>query len=137
MLEFDVAALERFIVRAVGEAPASIDPMAGGASTRRYLRVRAKGRSFVAMFVPDAAPEEVTSGAARARWPFLEVHPLLDERRVRVPAIVAESCAEGLLLIEDLGEDTLAGFIERVPSRREEVYRLAVRDLAAAQRSLA
>ena len=32
--------------------------MPGGASTRRYLRVRTPAASLVAMFVPDAAPEE-------------------------------------------------------------------------------
>lgn len=111
--------------------------MPGGASTRRYLRVRTPDASLVAMFVPDARPEEITAGPARARWPFLEVHELLHGRGVRVPRLLAESCDEGLLLLEDLGDETLAAFLERAPSRRAEVYRVAVDDLARAQRALA
>jgi aminoglycoside/choline kinase family phosphotransferase len=110
--------------------------MPGGASTRRYLRVRAGGASYVAMFVPDAAPEEITAAAATARWPFLEVHALLHGRGVRVPALLAEDCDRGLLLLEDLGDETLAAFLERAPARRAEIYRGAVTDLARAQRAL-
>lgn len=112
--------------------------MPGGASTRRYLRVElADGRSAVAMFVPDARPEEVTTaGTEAARWPFLEVASLLRERGVRVPEIFGESCEEGLLLIEDLGDETLAVFLERSPELRADIYRTAVVDLANAQRAL-
>lgn len=111
--------------------------MPGGASTRRYLRVRTPEASLVAMFVPDARPEEITAGAVSARWPFLEVHELLHGRGVRVPGVVAEACEQGLLLLEDLGDETLAAFLERAPSRRAEIYRVAVTDLARAQRALA
>ena len=137
MLELDPAALSRLVVRALGAPPSSVEPMMGGASTRRYLRVRAGDARAVAMFVPDATPEEVTRGPASKRWPFLEVHALLDGSGVRVPRLLAESCAEGLLLLEDLGDDTLAEVIAREPSRRESIYRAAVTDLARAQKALA
>jgi hypothetical protein len=136
VLTFDPQALDALVLRATGHAPAEVIPMPGGASTRRYLRVRTPARSFVAMFVPDAAPEEITSGAAPTRWPFLEVHELLHGRGVRVPHVVAEACEQGLLLIEDLGDETLAAFLERAPARKAEIYRAAVTDLARAQRSL-
>lgn len=112
--------------------------MPGGASTRSYYRVHtgAEPASLVAMFVPDSAPEEVTSGARRERWPFLEVRDLLESRGVRVPRVHAEACDAGLILIEDLGDETLGAFVERAPVRREEVYRMAVRHLARAQRAL-
>jgi aminoglycoside/choline kinase family phosphotransferase len=137
VLTFDPEALVALVHRAVGHRPTSVDPMPGGASTRRYLRVRTPASSLVAMFVPDAAPEEVTSGAAPERWPFLEVQELLHGRGVRVPRVLAEDCARGLLVIEDLGDETLAAFLERAPARKAEVYRRAVTDLAAAQRRLA
>src|SRR5262245_22565042 len=111
--------------------------MPGGASTRRYLRVSTPARTAVAMFVPDAAPEEVTNeGSTPARWPFIEVHELLAARGVRVPSLLGEAVRDGLLLIEDLGDETLAAFLERAPSRKAEVYRVAVSDLARAQRAL-
>lgn len=110
--------------------------MPGGASTRRYLRVRTPAASMVAMFVPDARPEEITAGAVGPRWPFLEVHELLSSRGVRVPVLHGEACELGLLLLEDLGDETLAAFLDREPSRKAEIYRVAVRDLARAQASL-
>jgi aminoglycoside/choline kinase family phosphotransferase len=141
VLTFDPAALARLVARTTGTAPLGVAPMPGGASTRGYFRVtRAEGAapsSLIAMFVPDARPEEVTTaGTEAARWPFLEVQALLAGRGVRVPQIHGEACDEGLLLIEDLGDETLAAFLERSPERRAEVYRLAVIDLARAQRAL-
>ncbi len=138
VLTFDPEALDTLVHRATGHRPTAVEPMPGGASTRRYLRVRTPASSLVAMFVPDAAPEEITSSAstAPARWPFLEVHALLDGRGVRVPRLHGEACEHGLLLIEDLGDETLAAFLDRAPARRAEIYRAAVTDLAAAQRSL-
>ena len=136
MLTFDPGALDALVRRATGHAATAVDPMPGGASTRRYLRVHAGGRPFVAMFVPDAAPEEITSGAPPARWPFLEVRTLLEGRGVRVPALIGEACEQGLVLLEDLGDETLAAFLERAPDRREAIYRDAVADLARAQRAL-
>lgn len=136
MLTFDPEALRRLVHTATGHADPAVDSMPGGASTRRYLRVRTPSRSFVAMFVPDARPEEITKGPQADRWPFLEVHALLSSRGVRVPELVAESCDEGLLLLEDLGDDTLAEFLLRAPLRKGDVYRVAVTDLARAQASL-
>jgi len=139
VLTFDPAALDQLVRRSFGAPPRSVTPMPGGASTRRYFRVELDGdRSAVAMFVPDARPEEVTTaGTEAARWPFLEVAALLGERGVRVPVLHGESCDEGLLLIEDLGDETLAVFLERSPERKPEIYTTAVTDLARAQRALA
>lgn len=136
VLTLDPSALERLVVLATNEPPRSITPMPGGASTRRYLRLETSRGPIVAMFVPDAAPEEVTSGEPSARWPFLEVRDLLEARGVRVPRVYAEACEAGLILVEDLGEETLAAFLERAPDRREAIYRTAVTDLANAQRAL-
>jgi len=115
-------------------------PMPGGASTRRFFRVSLGSRgTAVAMFVPDGAvPEEIdkTSVTAR-RWPFLEVRDLLASRGVRVPEILGEATADGWLLLEDLGDDTVAQFLSREPSRKLDVYRLAVAELARAQKALA
>ncbi len=137
MLTFDPRALDALVHRSTGNLPIAVEPMPGGASTRRFLRVRTTSASLVAMFVPDAAPEEVTSGRPPSRWPFLEVHALLEARGVRVPRLFGEACEAGLLLVEDLGDETLAAFLERAPSLRGEIYRIAVSDLARAQHALA
>ena len=136
VLTLEPGALEAFVLRATGSAASAVTAMPGGASTRSYFRAVTPEGSFVAMFVPDAAPEEVTSGAAPTRWPFLEVRELLEARGVRAPRLVAEDTERGLLLLEDLGDETLAAFLESEPHRRGEVYRAAVLDLARAQKGL-
>jgi aminoglycoside/choline kinase family phosphotransferase len=133
--------LERLetLVRQVGTV-SSITEMLGGASTRRYFRVeldKGKVSSLVAMFVPEGAkPEEITKQNTHARWPFLEVRDLLASASVDVPALYAEDQEHGWLLIEDLGEDTLANYLLRQDDARERLYQRAVLDLAKAQEAL-
>ncbi len=113
------------------------EPMPGGASTRRYFRVRAGGSTVVAMFVPQGAqPEEIANGGATARWPFLEVRDLLSAHAVDVPAVYAEDTSRGWLLLEDLGDETLAVHLAAHPEAREGLYVRAVGDLARAQSAL-
>jgi aminoglycoside/choline kinase family phosphotransferase len=131
------------LVQTTGARVAKIEPMPGGASTRRYFRVRFEdGKSAVAMFVPDGdRPEEIVKtpgGPSQGkRWPFLEVRGLLAERGIRVPCLYAESTTDGWLLIEDLGEMTLGAYLEAHADRRDVLYAQAVVDLARAQQALA
>jgi aminoglycoside/choline kinase family phosphotransferase len=121
-----------------GEVQA-LTAMPGGASTRQYFRVALRdGRRAVGMFVPGAdRPEEsVHDLAARPRWPFLEIQSLLEAHGVRVPKLLGEDCDHGWLLVEDLGDDTLAARIAAHPEERASLYTIAARDLARAQRSL-
>jgi aminoglycoside/choline kinase family phosphotransferase len=140
--ELDFTVLAGLVARALpGAGEPSFEPMPGGASTRRYFRVRlgreGKARA-VAMFVPDGAkPEEAANGHVAARWPFLEVRELLAAHGVDVPALLGEDTPRGWLLLEDLGDDTLAAFLAANPARREPLYVRAVTDLARAQGALA
>jgi aminoglycoside/choline kinase family phosphotransferase len=147
----DFGSLEKLVDRCLrprsggsGEGPARVTEMPGGASTRRYFRVERTGdagaapKTAVAMFVPEGGkPEEIAKDGARARWPFLEVRDLLAASGVDVPALYGEDQDDGWLLIEDLGDDTLANFLARNEPARESLYRRAVEDLARAQRALA
>ncbi len=132
--------LTRLVRRVTGGTePLSATEMPGGASTRRFFRVRlAEGRTAVAMYVPEAGrPDEIAKVDERGRrWPFLEVRDLLEQRGVRVPKVVGDACADGFLLVEDLGDDTLARYLEHSPDRREALYRMAIADLARAQHAL-
>lgn len=141
MHTLDFAPLAVLVASAFPGAPLVCEPMLGGASTRSYFRVKLPGGSgsAVAMFVPEGAnAEEVAKdGAARgARWPFLEVRDLLAARGVDVPALYGEDVARGWLLLEDLGDETLANFLIARSERREEMYVRAVGDLARAQAAL-
>lgn len=134
-------ALHRALQRLTGRDSDSAyrtEEMKGGASTRRFFRVHFRdGSTLVAMFVPGKSQEIAKASEEGRRWPFLEVRDLLAERGVRVPHVLAEACDDGILLVQDLGEDTLANYLVRRPEARETLYRTAVRDLAHAQRALA
>ncbi len=133
------SAFERLVRRHTGRAgPLRCTEMPGGASTRKFYRVDLNPGRAVAMYVPDATrPEEIAKVDESARrWPFLEVRDLLERRGVRVPKLLAEACADGLILVEDLGDDTLAEVLARAPEQRERLYQTAVSDLARAQQAL-
>jgi hypothetical protein len=135
--ELPVAALERLVENTTGTAPPLVlEEILGGASTRRFFRVRlADQGSAIAMFAPIQSHELGKDSASARAWPYLEVRELLEARGVRVPRLLATACEHGLILIEDLGE-TLARHLSERPSDRERLYSAAVRDLARAQREL-
>ncbi len=146
MREPDFSRLDALVARATSGSKSDVTEMPGGASTRRYFRVETGSssghKSAIAMFVPEGAkPEEIAKeGAAKtalSRWPFLEVRDLLAASGVDVPAIYAEDQAHGWILLEDLGDDTLANFLLRSADSRERLYKRAVLDLAHAQQKLA
>jgi len=129
--------LTPLLAGALGDGQPRIEEILGGASTRRFFRVTGKdGRSAVAMYVPLPSQELSKTQDPSHRWPFLEVRDLLAENGIRVPAVLAESCANGWLLVEDLG-DTLAQHLTHSPEDKPALYQRAVRDLAHAQRALA
>ena len=145
MLEPDFTALDQ-LVASLGRSSAARAAMPGGASTRRYFRLALEPASSlaptpgsaVAMFVPEGAkPEEIHKATVHRRWPFLEVRDLLLARGVDVPAVYAEDTERGWLLLEDLGDDTLANYLLRRPDDKRALYTRAVTDLARAQVALA
>ncbi len=128
--------LRPLLERTLGDAHPAVEEMEGGASTRRFFRVRASdGRSAVAMYVPLPSQELSKAKETGRRWPFLEVRDLLAQNEIRVPEVYAEACEDGWLLVEDLG-DTLAQHLEHSPQDKPALYQRAVRDLAHAQRAL-
>ena len=132
--------LARLVEQLTGtRAPLRATEMPGGASTRRFFRVALEGgTSAVAMYVPEVGkPDEIAKVEETGRrWPFLEVRDLLESRGICVPRVLGDGSAEGFLVVEDLGDDTLARYLERAPHRREAIYRMAVADLAHAQQAL-
>lgn len=133
-------ALLRLVQSLTGQGdPLDVEAMEGGASTRRFFRVKlGAGASAVAMFVPDARRSDEVAKAdhGERRWPFLEVRDLLADAGVRVPSVLGEACDDGFVLVEDLGDETLARYLERRPETRQGLYQRAVADLARAQRRL-
>jgi hypothetical protein len=81
-----------------GLAPASAD-----ASFRRYFRVSAGARSWIAM---DAPPEHEDCG------PFVRVAGLLRAAGVNAPRIDAQDLAQGFLLLTDFGDTTFLAALD-------------------------
>ncbi len=71
-----------------------LEPLAGDASFRRYLRLRTDRESFVVM---DAPPDNEDSR------PFVHVAGLLRAAGVNVPEVHAFDLDRGFLLLDDLG----------------------------------
>ncbi len=89
--------LQSWVAAALGEAAAALQPASSDASSRRYFRTSAQGRSYVVMDAPPA------HGDCR---PFLRIAALLKEAGLHPPDILAEDLPQGFLLLEDLGPRT-------------------------------
>jgi aminoglycoside/choline kinase family phosphotransferase len=118
--------------RATGRetAAAPVTRLAGHASMRSYWRVGAGPDAVVVMVLPpDARPEEVTKGGPPAVNPFVDVQRYLSGLGVRVPVIHAFYEADGLMVLEDLGDDMLeTRLLAGAP--RAPLYEAAIDQLA-------
>jgi aminoglycoside/choline kinase family phosphotransferase len=103
-------------LRAQGWDPASRRPLAGDASFRRYDRLIEDGRRAVLMDAPP--PQENVR-------PFVRVAGLLAGMGLSAPRVLAADEAAGLLLLEDLGDDTYTRLIARGTDERM-LYMLAI-----------
>jgi len=75
---------------------------------RSYWRVGVAPDSLVVMVLPeDSRSEEVTKGGPPPVNPFVDVQRYLEGIGVRVPAIRAFYEPEGLMILEDLGDEML------------------------------
>lgn len=103
-------AVARLIHRA-GWAGARLLPLAGDASSRRYFRLLDGTGSAVLM---DAAPGTTDGYVALTQW--------LRHRDFHAPEILAADQHEGLLLLEDLGDDLVARVLEADPALAPRIY---------------
>ncbi|HEX8447294.1 MAG TPA: phosphotransferase [Sphingomonas sp.] len=102
---------------AQGWPGATILPLAGDASFRRYFRVRDGARGAVLM---DAPPQHEDSR------PFLAMAAHLDAIGFRAPRILAHDLAAGLILIEDFGDLRMAEAVADRPEHEVDTYRAAI-----------
>jgi aminoglycoside/choline kinase family phosphotransferase len=108
----------------------------GGASTRRFFRVPHEGRTAILMYIPEPSQEIAKARQARGGGPFVEVAELLASCGVPVPRVLRRADEHQVLLVEDLGDSTLANYLRKHPETRETLYRQAVCELARAQDEL-
>lgn len=131
--------VERFLDQS-GFAAARRVPLAGDASTRRYQRLWLNDRSVVLMDAPrrsDGPPlrhglaYSAIAHLAEDVKPFVAMARGLRERGFSAPEIIAADLSDGLLILEDLGEEGIAA---RHSEPIEERYAAAVEVLIALHR---
>lgn len=105
-----------------GWGGARIAPLAGDASFRRYFRVHRDDETAVLM---DAPPEKEDSR------PFLAIGKQLHDMGFSAPQPLAVDLEQGLILLEDFGDDRVGPVLARDPARETPVYETAVDILAA------
>lgn len=96
-----------------GWAGATVAPLAGDASFRRYFRVTDGARRAVLMDAPP--PHEDPR-------PFITVAEWLIAQGLSAPGILARDLDQGLLLIEDFGDARLRETADAAPEREFELY---------------
>ena len=101
----------------------AIEPLAGDVSTRRYYRVRAGDQRAIAVWYP----EDLRAVALR----FERSTELLERVGIRVPAIRRVDRERGLMLLEDVGRETLFDWRDRpwseIEPRLASAHRAALR----------
>jgi len=107
-----------------------VAPLSGDASTRRYFRVVQGPKSKVLAVYPEPfEPAELS---------FNVVRGLLASYGLPVPEIYEQDGAAGVLVQEDLGDQTLQQVLKDAePAEREELYREAVDQLVRLQQAAA
>ena len=91
-------------------ADAELRPASGDASFRRYFRVTAGSRSFIAM---DAPPEQEDCR------PFIQVAGYLEAMGLNAPRIIEADLDQGFLLLTDLGRHQYLDKLREDPGLRQ------------------
>jgi aminoglycoside/choline kinase family phosphotransferase len=100
-----------------GWGGAQILPVAGDASFRRYFRAVVGDRRAILMDAPP--PHEDPR-------PFIAVAQWLVEHDFAAPAIIASDLDQGLVLIEDFGDDRLREAVDAAPDEELALYAPAI-----------
>ncbi len=100
-----------------GWADATVLPLAGDASFRRYFRVTDGARSAVLMDAPP--PEEDPR-------PFIAIAGWLTDHGFLPPQILAADMEQGLVLLGDLGDVRFRETVDAAPAEESALYGVAV-----------
>lgn len=115
---------EAFLNQA-GWVGATIEPLPGDASFRRYFRIRRSNGTAMLMHAPP--PNEDPQ-------PFIRSAKWLESNGLRAPIILAEQADDGFVLIEDFGEVRMREYLDAWPQDEEEIYRHAIEPLLQLRR---
>ncbi len=122
-------------------ADVAVIRLPGDASNRSYYRIQGGGNSAIAMVLADNDPhrsaEEIGSDIDEIReLPFLNVLRFLERNELPAPKLFYDGVREGILLLSDLGDETLLDRATPLDEAgREKLYTEAVDTLLAFQRA--
>ena len=107
-----------------GESLKEIDKLTGDASSRRYYRLSTDKKSYVVCL-----DNPFNDGIEK--HPFVSVQQFLNDKKIRVPAILDSNLGRGYLLQEDLGDMTFLQYISTFDNKKQEldVYKKVVDQL--------
>ena len=118
-------AVTDWVRRQPGFARATLTPVAGDASFRRYFRAHSEqGEPAIVM---DASP------AHEDCRPFVAIARHWHRLGISVPRVLAEDLSQGYLLLEDFGDDLMLGQLNDASADR--LYRNAMDELIRIQQS--
>ncbi len=89
--------LEQWLGTVLADHQFTLSVASADASFRRYFRVHAQDKSYIAM---DAPPEKESCKT------FVEIAKLFLDCGLNVPTVIAQDLTQGFLLLSDLGDDT-------------------------------
>jgi len=126
------------------DEPATVTPLAGDASNRRYFRITASSgdasASAILMLLADPegfkASEEAVSRSAPpvTELPFMNIWRHLHSRGLPVPEVYHYEPREGWLLLQDLGDRLLSQAVQRQPPQIiKGLYHQAIEELVRLQ----
>lgn len=98
-----------------GWSDSQTSPVAGDLSARRYTRLtRTNGETAILMDAPPASDATTPAFVQMTGW--LAAHGL------SAPAILAQDAPNGLLLLEDLGDQKISNLITQDPASTYDIY---------------
>ncbi len=110
-----------------GAERVDVVPLSGDASTRRYYRLKDGSTTSVLALYPEPFVTEALS--------FVVTQSLLVSWGVPVPQIHDDDGGRGLLVLEDLGDQTLQEVLRTASeAEREDLYKEAIEEIAVLQR---
>jgi len=121
----------------------SLEPVPGDASTRRYLRAALRGEdtpaTAVVMVLADrgiamSSDELAVFDQPLTELPYVNVHHFLARIGVAIPELYADATADGLLLLEDIGDLPLWDAVQGRPDGEvRALYAAAIDQLLTIQ----
>ncbi len=97
---------------------APIRPLAGDASARKYFRIESSAGPAVIMDAPPQLGNDIQ--------PFIDIDMVLRDQGLNAPQLFKVDQSQGLILMEDFGDQLFFDLINTDPSREMDLYHAAL-----------